>query len=327
MFSLDARLALVYSLLTSLTVCPSFSSMPCRFSYLPYRFFIPMPCMSPYLILCWRSFRIHAYPSFSSLPVATLSSLHVAPFSTLPVAPRTHPCLSPRTHPSQSSLTHPCLWSLSHPFLSSHSHPCLSTHSHPTLSPPFSSPPLPFSHPCLSLLSHPNRAAFQPCNSPSQPWAVTPLISVYPSFSSRPPPPRCHPWMPLPVVPFSSLPAGLSFSNGPHQVVTKRCRLSLLTNSARPSKWAQMRGGWGGGGGGLRGLSQWVQLNIEAQINFGDLTPYLTYGPHHSSLSRCRHPHSHIFYLLHHVHFVQYVKGKYVSVFIVTIFRSRCILL
>ncbi len=33
----------------------------------------------------------------------------------------------------------------------------------------------------------------------------------------------------------------------------------------------------GSGGGGLRGLSQWVQLYIGALINFGDLTPYLTY--------------------------------------------------
>ncbi len=31
-----------------------------------------------------------------------------------------------------------------------------------------------------------------------------------------------------------------------------------------------------GGGGELRGLSQWVQLYTGAQINFGDLTPYLT---------------------------------------------------
>ncbi len=31
--------------------------------------------------------------------------------------------------------------------------------------------------------------------------------------------------------------------------------------------------------GGLRGLSQWVQW---AQINFGDLTPYLTYGCIHA---------------------------------------------
>ncbi len=33
-----------------------------------------------------------------------------------------------------------------------------------------------------------------------------------------------------------------------------------------------------GGGRVLRGLSQWVQLYTGAQINFGDLTPYLTYG-------------------------------------------------
>jgi hypothetical protein len=31
------------------------------------------------------------------------------------------------------------------------------------------------------------------------------------------------------------------------------------------------------GGGGFRGLSQWVQLWTWAQIEFGDLTPYLTY--------------------------------------------------
>ncbi len=33
-----------------------------------------------------------------------------------------------------------------------------------------------------------------------------------------------------------------------------------------------------GGRGELRGLSQWVKLYTEAQINFGDLTPYLTCG-------------------------------------------------
>ncbi len=33
-----------------------------------------------------------------------------------------------------------------------------------------------------------------------------------------------------------------------------------------------------GGGGELWGLSQWVQLYTGSQINFGDLTPYLTYG-------------------------------------------------
>jgi hypothetical protein len=43
------------------------------------------------------------------------------------------------------------------------------------------------------------------------------------------------------------------------QGVTKRCRLSWLTKC---------------GGGGL---SHWVQLYTGAQVNFGDLTPYLTY--------------------------------------------------
>ncbi len=36
-----------------------------------------------------------------------------------------------------------------------------------------------------------------------------------------------------------------------------------------------------GGEGELRGLSQGVQLYTWAQTNFGDLTPYLTYGPKH----------------------------------------------
>jgi hypothetical protein len=47
---------------------------------------------------------------------------------------------------------------------------------------------------------------------------------------------------------------------------------SLLTNSAfvyEPK--------CGGGGGGLRGHSQWVQLYTGVQINFVYLTPYLTY--------------------------------------------------
>ncbi len=61
-------------------------------------------------------------------------------------------------------------------------------------------------------------------------------------------------------------------AHGIMQEVTKRYRLSCLTNSAlvyEPNaKW----------GGELRGFSQWVQLYTGAQINFGDLTPYLTYG-------------------------------------------------
>ncbi len=52
--------------------------------------------------------------------------------------------------------------------------------------------------------------------------------------------------------------------------VTKRCRLSCLTNSALiyEPEW---------GGGRLRGLRKWVQPCTGAQINFGDLTPYLTF--------------------------------------------------
>jgi hypothetical protein len=34
----------------------------------------------------------------------------------------------------------------------------------------------------------------------------------------------------------------------------------------------------GGGEGRVAGYSQWVQLYTGAQINFGDLTPYLTYA-------------------------------------------------
>ncbi len=48
---------------------------------------------------------------------------------------------------------------------------------------------------------------------------------------------------------------------------------SIVADQWRPRNWAQMQGG----GGELRGLSQWVLLWAGAQINFGDLTPYLTY--------------------------------------------------
>ncbi len=51
---------------------------------------------------------------------------------------------------------------------------------------------------------------------------------------------------------------------------------SILADQFRPRIWAQMLGG----GGELRDLSQWVKLYTGAQINFGDLTPYLTYGPY-----------------------------------------------
>jgi hypothetical protein len=51
------------------------------------------------------------------------------------------------------------------------------------------------------------------------------------------------------------------------QGVTKRCRLSWLTDSSLVYK-PKCRGGW------LRGLS----CVHGAQIIFGDLTPYLTYA-------------------------------------------------
>ncbi len=42
----------------------------------------------------------------------------------------------------------------------------------------------------------------------------------------------------------------------------------------------------GGGGGVLGGQHQWVQLYTGAQINCGDLTPYLTYAPPFSPFKR-----------------------------------------
>ncbi len=56
------------------------------------------------------------------------------------------------------------------------------------------------------------------------------------------------------------------------QGVTKRTRLSWLTNSALVYEPKD------GGRGELRGLCQWVQMYTGAQTNIGDLTPYLTYG-------------------------------------------------
>ncbi len=53
------------------------------------------------------------------------------------------------------------------------------------------------------------------------------------------------------------------------QGVTKRCRLSWLTNSALVYELKY------GGRGEWLGLSQWVQLYTGAQVNFADLTPYL----------------------------------------------------
>ncbi len=67
------------------------------------------------------------------------------------------------------------------------------------------------------------------------------------------------------IVPFSVIPETY------RQGVTKKCRPSWLTDSALVYEPKC-------GGGGLRGLSQWVHSCAHgAQINFGDLTPYLTY--------------------------------------------------
>jgi hypothetical protein len=57
-----------------------------------------------------------------------------------------------------------------------------------------------------------------------------------------------------------------------NQAVTKRRRLSLLINRALVYTSPKAVGY-----GGLRGLSQLVSCTQGAQINFGDLPPYLTY--------------------------------------------------
>ncbi len=80
---------------------------------------------------------------------------------------------------------------------------------------------------------------------------------------------------------------GLYWSLTPHtllailrtQRVTKRCRLSLLTNSALVIR-VQMRGeGVSCGLAGSQPMSAAVHITWHgAQINFGDLPQYLTYG-------------------------------------------------
>ncbi len=73
-------------------------------------------------------------------------------------------------------------------------------------------------------------------------------------------------------------------------VIKVNC-ISWLTNSALV--WAQMRREKGRGAEGFRGLSQWVQLLYQgAQINFGNLTSYLTYD-FFSCFSTCVGPGSH----------------------------------
>ncbi len=83
-----------------------------------------------------------------------------------------------------------------------------------------------------------------------------------------------------PVSPFSPVSSGAAVWRAQscssavpcNQGVRKRCRLSWLTNSALVYEPK-----CGERGGGLWGLSQSVQLYTEAQINFGDLSPYLPY--------------------------------------------------
>jgi hypothetical protein len=62
------------------------------------------------------------------------------------------------------------------------------------------------------------------------------------------------------------------------QGVTKRCRLSWLTNSALVY-YPKCEGGGGKWGGGLGGLSQWVQLYTWSPNKLGrsTITPYLTH--------------------------------------------------
>ncbi len=72
-------------------------------------------------------------------------------------------------------------------------------------------------------------------------------------------------------------------TNSCTQGVTKRCRLSLLTNSALvyESKCdiCVGIGGWGGGGCGVSANEYSCAYHVSgAQINFGDLPQYLTYG-------------------------------------------------
>jgi hypothetical protein len=60
---------------------------------------------------------------------------------------------------------------------------------------------------------------------------------------------------------------------GAIQGVTKRCRLSWLTNSALVYEPK-----CGGGVAGSQTMSTAVHKAHGAQINFGELTPYLSYG-------------------------------------------------
>ncbi len=67
-----------------------------------------------------------------------------------------------------------------------------------------------------------------------------------------------------------------SFVDSSHQRVTKRCRLQYL---GWPIYIAPSYKSPNAGGGKVGGLSQWVYCSCAhgAQINFGDLTPSLTF--------------------------------------------------
>ncbi len=67
---------------------------------------------------------------------------------------------------------------------------------------------------------------------------------------------------------------GISLEQG----VTRRCRLSLLTNNALVYR-VPMLGGGGRGVAGSQPMNASVHITWHgAQINFGDIPPYLTYG-------------------------------------------------
>ncbi len=61
------------------------------------------------------------------------------------------------------------------------------------------------------------------------------------------------------------------------QGLTERCRLSWLTNSALIYE-PKCEGEGGGGVAGPQPMSTTSSCAHGAQINFGDLTPYLTYA-------------------------------------------------
>jgi hypothetical protein len=83
-------------------------------------------------------------------------------------------------------------------------------------------------------------------------------------------------------------------------------KLPLATVVGRKARWITLYTrdvvylGWpmapsnAGGGGKLRGLSQWVQLQTGAQIYFGDLNPYLTYDTNGREVCQSTAPYSRI---------------------------------